>query len=143
MRRRNSGFTLLEVLVATLIMSIAVVGLLSALSTSLNNAARLTDYDRAALLARRKMDELLIAPKLPKNAVLEGPFDPALTSGLQAGWKARVTPFEIPPGAGPGAPILERIELQIWWRHQEGDNARTFVLETFRRGMMMPEDVGR
>ena len=107
MRHQNRrGFTLLEVLVATLIMSIAVVGLLSALSTSLINAARLTDNDRAALLARRQMDELLIAPKLPRNMVLEGMFDPSLTSGIQAGWKARVTPFEMPGGVPtPGVPI--------------------------------------
>jgi type II secretion system protein I len=42
MNRR--GFTLLEVLVATVIMATAVIALLSNLSTSLNNAARLTDF---------------------------------------------------------------------------------------------------
>lgn len=55
------GFTLLEVLVATLVMAIAVAGLMSAISGSLRNAARLTDHDRAALLGRQKMDELLIS----------------------------------------------------------------------------------
>ncbi len=54
------GFTLLEMLVATAIMGIAVVALLANISTSMQNASRLTDYDRAALLAKRKMDELLL-----------------------------------------------------------------------------------
>jgi len=49
MRRR--GFTLLEMLVASAIMGIAVTALLASLSASLHNAARLTEYDRAALLA--------------------------------------------------------------------------------------------
>ena len=45
--RSRRGFTLLEVMVATTIMGIAVVTLLSALSTSVRNATRLTDYVRA------------------------------------------------------------------------------------------------
>ena len=59
----RAGFTLLEVLVATTIMAIAVSGLLASLSTSLRVASRLTDYDRATLLAREKMDELLVNEK--------------------------------------------------------------------------------
>ena len=43
------GFTLLEVMVATTVMGIAVVTLMSGLSTSVRNASRLTDYDRVAL----------------------------------------------------------------------------------------------
>src|SRR5205814_2063081 len=65
--KSRRGFTLLEVLVATTIMGVAVVTLLSALSTSVRNATRLTDYDRAALLARAKMDALLVDPALPRR----------------------------------------------------------------------------
>ncbi|HEV2686924.1 MAG TPA: prepilin-type N-terminal cleavage/methylation domain-containing protein [Bryobacteraceae bacterium] len=137
--KNQHGFTLLEVLVASLIMAIAVTGLLSALSTSLRSAARLTDYDRAALLARQKMDELLIGTKLMKITPFEGTWGPELTGGQPMGWRARLTPFEKPPGAGPGVPFLERIELQIWW--QSGDKRRTFTLEGFRRSVLTPEDL--
>jgi len=132
MNRR--GFTLLEVLVATLIMAIAVTGLLSALTTSLRSAARITDYDRAALLARQKMDELLLAVRVPKQTIFEGTWDAAETGDMKTGWRARITPFEMPPGAGPGTPILERVELEIWW--MAGDQRRTFTLEGFRRGVL-------
>ena len=126
-------------MVATLIMAIAVVGLLSALTTSMRNAAKLTDYDRAAQFARQKMDELLIATgTLPKGAPFEGIWDPALTGGIQTGWRARITPFEQPDPPRPG-PILERIELEVWW--MQGDQRRTFNLEGFRRGLLLPEAV--
>ncbi len=125
------GFTLLEVLVATLIMAIAVTGLLSALSTSLRTASRLTDYDRAVLLGRQKMDELLIADKLPKLTPFEGTWDQSVTGGAEMGWRARLSPFEKPPNAAPGTTFLERIQLEIWWMN--GDQRRTFSLEGFRR----------
>ena len=56
----RSGFTLLEVLVATVIMGIAVTGLIVGLSQSVKNASRLSDYDGAAMLARTKMNDLLL-----------------------------------------------------------------------------------
>jgi general secretion pathway protein I len=135
---RQRGFTLLEVLVATVIMATAVVALLSNLSTSLNNAARLTDYDRAVLLARRTMDELLLQPNLPKLTVIEGSFDPELT-GTNGGWRARVTPFERLPQAGPGTLALDRVELEVWW--MSGERRRTLALEAFRSVVLRPEDL--
>ena len=107
-----NGFTLLEMLVATVIMGIAVVGLLSNLSTSLRNASRLTEYDRSALLARRTMDELLLDSRLPKDRPIEGRFNAAAT-GIDGGWRARLTTFEQPPDAGPGALTLDRLELEV------------------------------
>src|SRR5260221_1957010 len=109
--RARGGFTLLEVMVATTIMGIAVVTLLSALSTSVRNATRLTDYDGAVLLARAKMDALLVDPALPRLTVMEQPLDPGLLGGTRGGWRAQGTPFEIGPGDRLG---LSRRELENW-----------------------------
>lgn len=141
MRRSSQrGFTLLELLVATAIMAMAVAGALSALSTTMRNASRVTDYDRAALLGRRKLDELLIDQKLPKRVPLQGVWDPAYTNGHPGGWRAQIQPFEWPQGTGAGSPILEQVQLEIWW---EDANAQrhTFRLEAFRRGIMTPADL--
>lgn len=137
MNRR--GFTLLEVLVAAVIMAIAVTGLMSAISTSLRSAARLTDYDRAVQLARQKMDELLIAEGLPKLTPFQGTWDDSITGGLPIAWRARLTPFELPPTPGPGTRFLERIELEVWWMNQ--DRRRSFTVEGFRSAILKPEDM--
>ena len=139
MSSNRQGFTLLEVLVATVVMAIAIAGVLSALSTSMRNAARLTDYDRSAMLARRKMDELLVDRKLPRFVELQGAWDPALTNGRQSGWRARVQPWEMLPAAGAGMSMLERIVLEVWW--MEGERRRTLELEGYRRGVLKQEDI--
>lgn len=133
------GFTLLEVLVATLIMGIAVAGVLSAVSASTRNAARLTQYDRASLLARQKMDELLVDLRLPRRTIIEGRWDRSQSGGVDAGWRARVTPFETAPGAGPGQWVMDRLELEIWW--MEGATRRALALEGYRRGILRPGDL--
>ena len=133
------GFTLLEMIVATTIMGIAVVGLLAGISQATHNAARLRDYDRVVELAQLRMNELLLDRLLPRDTVLAGPFDPAQTGGLDAGWQARVTLFEMPPQPAPGLPALDRIELQVWW--MSGDKRRTFSLDGFRQRTLRREDI--
>jgi general secretion pathway protein I len=135
----RKGFTLLEVLVATVLMAIAVAGLLSNLTTSMRTAARLTDHDRAAMLARRKMDELLLVPRLPKYQVFEGVWDPAIAGEMKGGWRAQLMPFERHPNPGPGTLALDRLELEVWW--MSGGQRRTFVVEGYRTDVLRPEDL--
>jgi hypothetical protein len=134
------GFTLLEVLVAPVVMAIAIGGLMTAISSSLRNAARLTDHDRAALLGRQKMDELLVAAGLEKGVPFEGTWGPEVTGGMPIGWIARLTPFETPRGArAVGMPFIERVELEIWWMN--GAQRRSFHLDGYRRSVLTPTDL--
>jgi general secretion pathway protein I len=131
------GFTLLEMMVATTIMGIAVVGLLSEISSSVHNAARLRDYDRVAQLAREQMNELLANYQMPRNVEIDNQFDPAITGGLDAGWRAKLTTAEKPKGP-EGEMALDRIQLEVWWH--SGGYQRTFSLEAFRRRPVTPQD---
>ena len=115
------GFTLLEVLVATVIMGMAVTALIIGLSQSVKNASRLTEYDRAAMLARTKMNELLLEPNLPLQGEVEGSFD------RNDGWRAVSRPFEVPPNAGPGSLILQEIALEVWWQPAGGTPPHHFA----------------
>jgi general secretion pathway protein I len=136
---RERGFTLLEVLVATLVMAIAVAGLMGAISTSLRNAARLTDHDRAVQLGRQKMDELMIATGLQKGTPFQGTWGPEVTGGNDIGWVARLTPFEIPKGASVTQPFVERVELMIWWT--AGTARPSFRLEGYHRALLTKADL--
>lgn len=133
------GFTLLEVLVATVIMTVAIGGALSALSATMRNASRLTDHDRAAMLARRKMDELIAEKRLPRHMILQGLYDATMTNGHSSGWKALVQPFELPPNPGPGSKIMDRIEVQIWWT--TAGRTQTYSLEGFRRAVITEQEI--
>ena len=135
---KQRGFTLLEVLVATTIMGMVVIGLLSAISGSLRNASRLTEKDRAALLARAKMDELLLDPHLPRLSPIEGRFAAALMGGVDGGWRARVTLFDSPPMPAPGLRVLDRIELEVWWNSPDG--RKQLALESYRTHILTPEE---
>lgn len=138
MKRKNQrGFTLLEVLVASVVMGIAVAGVLSGMAGASRSAARVTESERATLLAKQRMDEILVDRNFPRNVFVEGTYDPSLTGG-PSGWRARVMPFEGPPGAGPGYPGIDRVELEIWW--MSGQTRRGFSLEAFRRNVFRPGD---
>jgi len=123
---------LLEVLVATLIMGIAVAGTLSGIAAATRNASRLTQYDRATLLARQKMDALLVDTSLIGSA--DGFFNPAQTGGVPIAWHSNITAFE----AGPGPGIVDRVELEIWW--MDGSVRRVFALEGYRRSRLRPNE---
>jgi hypothetical protein len=125
-------------IVATLIMAVAVVGLLGGISGATRNAARVRDYDRIVQLSRLRMNDLLLDPTLTANGALSGRFNPAAAGGLEAGWQAQASIFEMPPNPAPNLAALERIELQVWW--MSGEQRRTFTLEAFRERLLTSDN---
>ncbi len=133
------GMTLLEMLVASAIMAIAVVGLLSGISGAARNAARLRDYDRAVQMAQLRMNELLLDERFPRDVEVEGRFDPQMSGGVESGWRARMTTARKPPVVMPGELALDRMSLEVWW--MSSGARRSFVLEGYRRHVLKPEDI--
>jgi general secretion pathway protein I len=133
------GFTLLEMIVATTILAVAVVGVLAGLASTARNAARLQDYDRAVQLARSRMSELMLDRTLPLNTVIEGRFDPAQTGGAEAGWRVRQTILEMPPVVRPGQTALSRLELEVWWL--SGNQRRVYTLDAYRLHPLKPDEI--
>jgi len=156
MKRAQGGFTLLEVMVATTIMAIAVTALLGGLTQSLHNAARVQERERVTALAKQQMNEILLEPVLPHARELQGEWLPAMLGpGLRGGWRARVSPLmlvqpmmpmapvmpftrvrpELAPAPSPG-PVLDHIEFEAWWSADDGRTRRTLTLEAFKRGTL-------
>ena len=131
----RAGFTLLEVLVATVIMGVAVTALIVGLSQSVKNASRLADYDRAVMLARTKMNDLLLDVNLPFDGSVDGEFAAEQAGGIPSGWKAALKPYDVPPNAVPGVVVLQEIALEIWWEPPTGGR-RTMHLESYRRAQI-------
>ena len=137
--KKDAGFTLLEMLVAATILATAVVGLMSALSGTTRNAARLQDYDRAVQLGRTRMNDLMLDMRMPRNTTVSGTFDRSQTGGLEAGWKARLSQFSLPPVIQVGQAGLDRVELEIWWK--SGLTTRTFTIDAYRPRPITAADV--
>ena len=139
--KQPHGFTLLEMLVATTIMGIAIVGLMSGLAGATRNAARLRDYDRVVQLARLRMNDLLADPQTPLNTPIGEQFAPDLVGGLTAGWTATVTVAEKGPAPFVGDFVLERVQLEVWW--MAGGQRRTFAMEGYRSNLARFDDAGK
>lgn len=126
--KRQRGFTLLEVLVAATIMAIAIGTLLASLNTSLSNASRLSERDRATLEAKRLLDEIITDQAVPAGAGLGG--EVAREIGLANGaWRAQVGVFEA-GRSGPGSRQLQRVAVEITWL--SGRSPRRAFIEGYR-----------
>jgi len=134
----DSGFTLLEVMVASLILAMAISALLVNLHNSLRNVERLSSYDRASVFAQHKMDELLADPHLGMLARVSGPYLPS-ADPLQSGWSARVRPFEYPPNVSSAVSLLEEIHLEVWW--SRGGETKRYALNGYRAATLTQEEM--
>ena len=126
-------------IVATTIMAVAVVTLLAGISGATRNAAGLREYDRAVQLARLRMNELLVDDRPAASGVLSGNFDPSVTGGVEAGWRARTSRFEASPAPAAGQLALDRIEMEVWWI--SGRGRHTVSLDAYRRRLLTPADL--
>ena len=118
-RRKDAGFTLLEVLVAMVILSVAVVTLIQLASQGLRLLKLSSDYQEAVLLA----DRVARAGDASIEGVetgQEGPFN----------WERRATLVAVPDDLAPvgsASPRLLALSVAVRW-----GTARTLELATLR-----------
>jgi general secretion pathway protein I len=130
----HRGFSLLEVLVAFVILSLVATALFRLFSGALNNASAAGDYSRAVLVAESVLAEAAAAKPLRESAQT-GSADEGRIS-----WKTTVAPYT-PPAmpadldrAAEGFPVrLYRITAEVTFAAPSGGE-RKFELATTRLG---------
>ena len=132
--RRQRGFSLLEVLVAFVILSLVATALFRLFSGALVNASAADDYTHAVLVAESALAEAAAAVPLVE-ATNSGSADEG-----RIAWTTRVAPYS-PPGVSPDVERvaetmptrLYRITADVTFAAPSG-GMRTFALATTRVG---------
>lgn len=88
---KNSGFTLIEVTVALLVLAIALSAIIKTVSDNISNASYLRDKTIAHWVAMNKMTELHVSDELPATEATKGEMEMA---GREWFWKTTITETE-------------------------------------------------
>jgi len=131
-RTRACGFSLLEVLVAFVILSLVATAVFRLFSGALGNASAADDYSRAVLVTESVLAEAAAAQPL-REATQSGTADDG-----RIAWTTRVAPYtppDVPPdleGTAETMPIqLYRITAEATFAAPSGGQ-RSFALATTR-----------
>ncbi len=129
----HRGFTLIEILVAMMVLSICITVILQLFSGGLRSSRLSDDYTRAVFLAAEKMEELLLRDRLGEKSV-EGDFE----GGYR--WAARIRP--VTDDAAEAA-IRERrglfdISVDVLWKEEERE--KRFRLQTLKYAWKLQEE---
>jgi general secretion pathway protein I len=115
--RRPKGFTLIEVVAALAIVSIALLGLLRLHLISISTADKAQTVAQAALLAQERMAEVLCCGYPPvgtQSGVAEA-------EGSQFTWRTEVTEARSGPGqSGLNLSGLRKLSVDVAWRKGTG-----------------------
>jgi general secretion pathway protein I len=127
--QRQTGFTLLEVLVAFVLAAIGIVALIQAFAGGLRNLGKMDEFVMAAMVAESRLAEVGILYPVA-GGEMEG-----VEEGDKYHWRISVVPFEDPDGLTlmpEQTPNLYLVEVDVSW--DSGRNPGSFRLESLRVG---------
>ncbi|MFA0732568.1 MAG: hypothetical protein LKKZDAJK_000721 [Candidatus Fervidibacter sp.] len=122
MRLRTAGFTLVELVIAFVLLAMGIVAILELVGQSALNARLARNRTQAALLAQQRMEELLSQPDL-QPGVSEGDFGDRFP---QFRWRTQVE--QVSGSTDPSQTPLYRLTVVVEW--QEGTRTQSVQLDT-------------
>ncbi len=126
-RNKNQGFTLIEVVVATAILGIALTVIIELFAGGLRLARTSREYTKAVNYVNSKMEEI-DSKQTFEEGVTEGEFDETFH------WRVATSKVNILPGEKPWEvklPIdLFKIKVDVTWK--SGSKERSTGTETYR-----------
>lgn len=131
---RQRGFSLIEVLVAFVILALVATALFNLFSTSLNNASAAEEWSRALTVAQSRLDAASVAQPLREGSESGNSLDGRVQ------WTATVAPYtpaqvdpELERASEALAMRMYRVSVEV--RYTAGDGkSRTLSLSTVRLG---------
>ncbi|MBU0484148.1 MAG: prepilin-type N-terminal cleavage/methylation domain-containing protein [Proteobacteria bacterium] len=130
--RDGKGFTLMEILVAMMIVAISITVILQLFSGGLRSGELSKNYLRAVFYAREKMEEILLA-----DLVVGETQAGELADGYR--WSAVVEPNRADDVDNSRAKLmLYSVSVDVNW--QEGRHRKHFTLSTLRLGPVIDAD---
>jgi len=127
-RVRSKGFTLVEMIVATMLLALGVVGALACFSTGLRATSVAKEYTTIGLLARQKLAELETAREITEGGE-QGDFSPQAPDYR---WQVRIQRTRMSD--------LYRVHLTILWGVPGNERRAEFEMLLLSPGTSRPPE---
>ena len=108
-RAQQGGFTLLEVVVAFVLLALTLVTVFQIFSTGLARAGELDEHSRALVVAQSRIATVGLEEKLEGAVETRGESE-----DRKYRWTLSVQPYEEPPEPGTGQPVQPMSSLQMY-----------------------------
>jgi general secretion pathway protein I len=136
LRRPSKGFTLIETLVAMMLLAISLVVIFQLFSGGLRSGKMSDDYTRAIFYAREKMEEYLLADDF-QEGIFEGTFDENYR------WLADIklvkSEDENEDEEKPSLIDLFNVDVQVFW--PVGGREKKFQISTLKITEKKTDDI--
>jgi general secretion pathway protein I len=132
MRGQQAGFTLLEVVVAFVLLALTLVTVFQIFSTGLARAGELDEHSRAIVLVQSRLATVGVEQKLEGASQTSGESE-----DRKYRWSLDVQPYEEPPEPGAPQPMsslqMYRVDAAVSWNGSDG-RTRNLRMSTLTLG---------